>query len=206
MKYVRPPDLTKAEFRKNRTLHYNRLYPVCIEHALSVCRSRNIRAFKTIRMTLTQAFKIVKEHPDVKVIYSTRDPRGMASSRYKIDLQYKYIAGMPPFRQRVVEQCVRVRNDLNIVPKLQQEFPNNFFSSSFEDLVKDPVAIADRVYAFLGLQMPEAIKEWVQRQVKNHDNGPHSNATVKWKSTLSDDMLLTLKEECADLISLLGIK
>ena len=57
----------------------------CLPFLTQQCEKHHIGGFKTIRMSTDLIHMILTKDPSIKVIYSTRDPRAIVSSRIEID-------------------------------------------------------------------------------------------------------------------------
>ena len=189
----------KQHYIRRRNTNSMRKFPACKHLIQTACSGRDIRAFKTIRMTMEQISSVLAIDPEVKVIYSTRDPLGMVSSRYKIDVNHskKFNTPLPPFKQRIVELCVRVRRDRKLLVTLQKSYPNNLYVTSYETMYADVQGTAEEVYQFLGLDMPASVNTWVMDQV-NRDG--HVNQTEKWRTFLTEEQVKIVHQQCDDLI------
>ena len=191
---------TRNEFEKVKFKSYFERFPECQTHLKRVCTRHDVTVIKTIRMTLKQASRAMELDPDLKVIYSTRDPRAVASSRDHI---VNYVKDAPSLAQTTAEVCERMRYDLDHLETLEANYITRFMRTSFEAIVSDVEGVSRQIYSFLGLgHVPPEVRTLIADV--SHDEG-HRNATVKWQKKFSPENKMAAERDCSDIIKRLGL-
>ena len=197
---------TKEDFIHTKFKHFRHAINGCLGYIQNACERCNIRAFKTIRMTLEQAYHVLQADPDVKVIYSTRDPRGMISSRIQVDVSghRNNKTYQVPFERHAHSACQRLRHDRQFIAKLKEEFPDNFYLTNYETIYGDVRGAVADVYKFLNLDIQPSVTAWVRRQMSAHERHRHGNQIDKWRTLLTREQIQTVYDSCGDLIQVDG--
>ena len=180
MKYPRLENQTKLVFRERKALHQQAVFTSCKQLLQQSCDQSRVRGFKTIRMTIGQIARVLQIDPEVKVIYSARDPRGIANSRYTISSVDKRIART--LKDTIREICVRMRYDTDALGRLSRDITNRVYHTHFEDILTDPERHVREMYGFMGMNMTKEIRRWVTKQGKKAEKERHNHVMQKWRS------------------------
>lgn len=205
MAFTAPSNSSQKDTKVARHKHYKNTFPQCKSVLVKSCKKYNIRAFKTIRMTIPVLRRVLAKYPEIKAIYSTRDPRAIVNSRYEIARKFPIEAKTWNFTFKSRELCLRMKEDLEHIKGLKMEFPHNFMQTSFEEVVDDPVGVTDSIYRFLSLKRPENVARVMKQYLKVKLRSPEGNVTGKWRTCLSSDAIESVSRECATVCQQLGI-
>ena len=190
--YTRSKELTGKAVFDDAWKQYQEQYDNCKNYLKQACEGRRIRSFKTIRMTLEQIYELLKDDPSIRIIYQTREPKAMLSSRLRMSHKYQNNS----VTKFTLEMCVRIRNDVHHLSRILSEFPNNMFVTNYEALNKDVQATTEKVYDFLGLKMTHSVKKWLRSETVRRERGDQANTTDKWRSVLSEQQVKIVNDLC----------
>ena len=88
----------------------------CVKDFKAHCNTHQIRAVKTVRARMTHAKDLLERFPNLTVIHTFRDPRGVVNSRYKNVFQSLYGANNmvkeAEIYCKLLEQDIRLRREL----------------------------------------------------------------------------------------------
>ena len=194
-----------------------------------LCGQFPIHLMKFVRMPLNLTRQLIEEFSDsdFKIIYLTRDPRGIMSSR--ID---KYFCIHPsctdPF-----QLCKQMREDLKSFQALRNKYPNMFYTLRFEDFTENVEREATKLFKFLGKQIliqPVAftlqnlncldvkfttpVKEFIASHTNSSNEkqkaDPFSlvrnskNVSWAWRNILNQTAIASISDTCADVLQALN--
>lgn len=177
----------------------------CRMRAMDRCRQRRIQALKIIRSNMNALDALIQKIPDLHVIYYVRDPRSILNSILRSYLGSSF----NNFTAEAKLLCSKMSCDLTDYMRLSKKYPGVFLMAHYEDLVRDPVGVGDRIYRHLGLKASS--NEWrmfAQRSVHGaKDTGTFGvmrrNGTAsieKWRMELSQDEIEIAMRVCHDVI------
>ena len=171
----------------------------CLQQVRKKCLRSKIRAFKTIRMPMEIIERIIKIDPSVKIIYSTRDPRGMINSRRNLERFPDRKFGM-----EVKSLCIHVEHDYKL-------FLNNTLlrkhtcKLDYDKLVSDLLGQTKSIYHYLGINITN--NSIMLKRMSQLDRTKRLNATSpipKWRNTLTSEQVEIVNMECTWLLETLG--
>ena len=171
----------------------------CLEHFRQSCLSSQIRSFKTIRLPMEIIDRLITIDPTVKIIYSTRDPRGMINSRMILER-------FPDsdFGNKVIDLCVHVEHDYRLFLK-NKAVRKYTYELSYDNLISDLVGQTKSIYNYLGINNTDSV---VLRRIAQLDRSRGKSKTPrsipKWKKSLTDEHVNIVNKECAWLLKQLG--
>ncbi len=152
--------------------------------------------------------EILRAMPDLKVIYSVRDPRGILSSRSVIweDLNLKSAAE---------NLCLRLKTDYEQYEKMRRHFKDRILQITYEDLANQPRSVAERIYRFVERSIQPEVLRWLDRNTKakvtdHHVNdlyGTARNARQRinaWRASLPHDIISHANAVCSETLEKLG--
>ena len=177
----------------------------CISLLMAKCRRFKTRSLKTIRMNMDDIAILLARNQDcterIKVIHLLRDPRGIANSR-------RQIKAFAPGGYR--EFCPQIYEDIQLRKKLEKRYKNTFLELFYEEVAKDPVKMANKVYDFTGKKnVPDSVLRWFKYSAQNKTAEYHrfqpvrknsTETSMAWKTQLERCVLETIERACADLI------
>ncbi|XP_077995925.1 carbohydrate sulfotransferase 1-like [Glandiceps talaboti] len=167
------------------------------EGALTIlCRSKNVLS-KTVRVNDIATYSDMLRKNDVKVIFLARDPRGMASSRFRRFVDKKNIA---PSQKRLMldeyvrEHCVWLQRNYDSITKGPTWLRENTMIVRYEDLVTDRRSIRKLLIEFIGLS-PQS-----EDTDSESDSESHSASLTKWLNNFTYDEVKRIQNLCSDRI------
>ena len=138
----------------------------------------------------------------IKVIHLLRDPRGIANSR-------RQIKAFTPESYR--KFCPQIYEDVQIRKRLEKRYQGTFLEVFYEEVVKDPIKMAHKVYDFTSEQtVPDSVLQWFKDSAQNATVEYHRfqpirknsiETSMAWKTQLEKSILETVERACADLIN-----
>lgn len=150
----------------------------CLPKLVNTCRKSTVMAAKVIRMRMQSLQKVLERDPYIKVLHLIRDPRGVVLSRAKANRTEKMLSGGS-------ELCEKITQDILEREGLEKTYKNTFKVVRYEDLATRPLDTASDVYEFLGLSLPQSVKDWLTRSTANSKAKEHSMSTRRKNSTLT---------------------
>ncbi len=188
---------------RNCIKEHNHTY--CAPLLQAECKSKDLRAAKTIRLPMYVVEEILPVLPNLKVIYYTRDPRGVINSKSKI-------SGKGTATKGAQNLCLCLEEDHRIFTKLQRAFPARIAHVTYENLAAHPQETAERIYEFIGHTIPQSVVTWLDQNTREkgqHPNpyGTKRNSTARkaaWKTELDADELRMIESVCKDALDKLG--
>nr|XP_039268403.1 carbohydrate sulfotransferase 1-like [Styela clava] len=119
----------------------------------SICESKAISATKVIRLRSLSILETLMQDKkmDLKILHLIRDPRGIASSRKKLN-NYNDMVGT----------CARMYNNVNLSLIKQPEWLKGRYKLiRYEDVAINPIKMVEKIYDFVGLDMTDSIRKWI---------------------------------------------
>ena len=177
-------------FGENSAIHLR-----CLEAFERKCRSYKIRATKVHRLSMQNIEAIIREMPDIYIVFYIRDPRPIWLSRARIGWNL-------PIRSL----CDQMLNDYKIYEVLSKKYPGVFIKVKYEDLAESPVTTAEKIYNHFEENLPTLVNvhltqithnttliEEKPRLIKRIDSNKTAHA---WRNFLSEDDLLLSAKSC----------
>eukprot|EP00116_Pleurobrachia_bachei_P006365 sb/3466627/ len=155
---------------------------------------------------------------NVKVIHLLRDPRGTFNSRchgfpnfYLHDYKEIKVQPITNDKAKLVAQdyCDREVVNLRFTDDHMPGWLNgNYLRLTHSQISLDPLGNAEKVYKFLGLELPQSVRQWAieQQNLEGEHGGLLStkkNAQLvlnKWKEELKEEWVQTIQNECKELM------
>ena len=170
----------------------------------------SIRSMKVIRMSGMLAERVLQRDPSVKIVYYTRDVRGMLASMSDLGRKQTLTGTLinieeTKLRNRSRDWCHRVRYDMNKYTQLAEQY--SVMSMRYEDLALGPEDIVESLYDFIGKKVPIELKDWIGKNTQADKNdgkmGTRRNSSAvveKWRTHLSKDAIAIINAECRDVL------
>ena len=182
----------------------------CIPELERQCRSRLLRSMKVIRMAGMLAEKLLQVDPTIKIVYYTRDPRGMMVSRAGLGGHYEGLAKIDRVNRSSMDICRRVRHDMKKYDELHEK-NYQVLRMRYEDLALGPEKTVDKLYQFLGEAVPQEVLTWIHENTKAEQSngalGTKRNSTAvasRWRGILSEEAVKVASRNCADVLTYQG--
>lgn len=171
----------------------------------AVCHRAPVHVLKLTRLHMRHLKMYLEENPDmkVKVVYLTRDPRGIVSSRWTLD----WCNGTECSDPNVL--CHEMSEDIKIFKELQKENPSDFIKMRYEDISLNPEAESRKLFNFLNLPFSTSVQRFLKTHTvgrRTDDNNPYStrrNTTAmafSWRERFTYDQVLDVQESCEEVL------
>uniref|UniRef100_T1J648 Sulfotransferase domain-containing protein n=1 Tax=Strigamia maritima TaxID=126957 RepID=T1J648_STRMM len=148
----------------------------------AMCSEFPFQVMKVTRISLKPIMQLLDQYPELKIIYLVRDPRGILSSRLKLDWCRDTRSCIDP---EIV--CSAMREDIATMKLINEKYPNRILLLRYED-----------VSLFPEEKRNEAV------------GGPYSTkrnskvAAFAWRSKVNFSDVVTIQSTCSDIITGLG--
>lgn len=165
----------------------------------TVCRSKYIRAMKTVRVNMEVVERLLTEMPSLKVIYLVRDPRGILLSRKEIGWDVQGSLSKDNLTHEAILLCNQMLDDLRGYQALHAAHPSSVMKLIYEDFIQDPYGQTQHIYSFIGAYLPTNVHQWLATNI--------NRATPdKWKQGLSPDEVHNITEICRPVYNMAQVK
>ena len=181
------------------------------------CVAKKHRATKVNRAHDLQELVSAFEQENTFIVYLVRDPRGIMTSRNKIWGNKT----MTEFNKKMKNQAKLLCGhfDKNL------EFLENEFRKSksviqdwvvvirYEDFAYNPQGMAQKLYSFLGREIPENVEEFIiestngkGRQGRFNTNRNSTATAEAWKQRITKKQLEFIQKTCSNMMARMGYK
>ncbi|KAJ7997775.1 hypothetical protein DPEC_G00215620 [Dallia pectoralis] len=202
-----------------------------LQGAEEACRSYSHVVLKEVRFLDLESLYPLLQDPtmDLRIIHLVRDPRAVARSREQsakalvkdnaLVLEHRTTKLETDAQYRVMQEICRshVRIHERAMLKPPDFLRGRYKMVRYEDIVKDSLTEIDRMYRFVGLEMTEALQDWIYRVTHGIGKGTKKEAfqitsrnaadvSQAWRTTLAHDKVRHVQEVCKGAMSLLGYR
>lgn len=165
----------------------------CLPIFRKSCKSRPIRAVKTVRATMHSVEALLEKYPNFLVIHSYRDPRPTVLSRHKADWSASVFATDGNLAKTAHAYCQTVVADSRKRKELQAKYPGRIKEIVYQDYISDPIAELGEIYQFLGIPISEAHEQTFMNKTMT---GESRAIAEKWRTELSPWDIESIEHEC----------
>ena len=186
------------------------------EFTNSVCLKHPIRLVKVVSMKAQYVKSLLSYFgSSLKVVYLTRDPRGVMSSRWRRDW-----CGLADNCSSTAHFCQSLAEDLTAFEDLKNQFPNQVLLKRYEDLVLNLSDQSKQLFEFLGL---EPRHPFVENYITTHTDGKHQDPSLEknlegtmitfkepqkvvfqWQQNLNSSQIKSIQDTCLKPMKRLG--
>ena len=180
-----------------------------------VCSSYEIRVSKTIRLkslnhlpdSLKQNSNVTSEEKNnLKIIFLTRDPRGLAATRFKHSKSWSWSKTSQKLNNicETYDRFIRERafpdkppkgtSKIKFQPDDKKTWNNEVLVIRYEDMAHEPLKMAEKIYKFIGKELPETMKEKLLDEDFIHKAGLSSKG---WSKGLDFEAVKQIQEHCS---------
>ena len=137
----------------------------------------------------------------VKVIFNTRDPRAIYSSRKVLEHFTQNIT-----LTKVKTLCVRLIHDIQIYNRLNETHRPFIYHTSYDDILTGQADTVKQLYDWLGVSVPpETLEEIVHASFTTGGRRfPKERKEQKWRRLLPRSDIKLIQRECKWVINQLG--
>lgn len=175
----------------------------------AVCQRAPVHVMKVTRLHMRHLKTYLEENPDmnIKVVYLTRDPRGIVSSRWSLD----WCNGTECSDSNVL--CHEMNEDLKVFEDMQREKPSNFIKVRYEDISLNPEAESRKLFKFLHLPFTTSVQRFLKTHTvgrRTDDSNPYStrrNTTAmafSWRERFTFKQVTNVQLSCKDVLKTLN--
>ena len=157
-------------------------------------------------MTVGSLEPLLRIFPNLKIVQLLRDPRAIINSRI-------YSRGYPTkdFVRNSRALCRKMTWDLEEGKELLKKYPDRFKFVFYEDIKSDVLKKAEGLSNFIGMEYESSeVKLLNKVSVNKGTRAIPSSRTADnaywWKSTLSENFLKTVQNDCSILLKYFGFK
>ncbi|XP_051829491.1 carbohydrate sulfotransferase 4-like [Antechinus flavipes] len=219
-------------FRRGALVSASECRPLCRRQPFrgveEACRSHSHVVLKEVRVFSLPGLLLTDPALDLRVVHLVRDPRAVfysrerAGDRLRLDdrtlLGWRRWGGLkarerPYSLMRVI--CQSQREIFEAARRLAAPLRGRYLLVRYEDLVREPLAQASRLYEFSRLQFWPPLQAWVQfvthgQGVGNDSFYPDSrdglNVSRAWRWSLPYTKVSRLQAVCGDFMRLMGYR
>lgn len=171
----------------------------------AVCHRAPVHVMKLTRLHMRHLQTYLEENPhmNIKVVYLTRDPRGIVSSRWSLD----WCNGTECSDTNVL--CHEMSEDLKIFDELQKQNPSNFIKVRYEDVSLNPETESRKLFKFLKLPFSTSVQRFLKTHTvgrRTDDNNPYStrrNTTAmanSWRERFTYKQVVDVQNICESVL------
>ncbi|XP_070186410.1 carbohydrate sulfotransferase 3-like [Littorina saxatilis] len=180
-------------------------YLQCLLHFFYSCQRAPLRVFKVIRLPVRSLFPLMRQFPDLSVIYLVRDPRAILVSQ-------RQLFGHAPLAR---DFCRMVVDDVQHMKLLTDTFPDRTLTVRYEDISTDPMEWTRRLYSALGLKMTSQVLRSVRKMTSapRQAEGAYTSfrsdskeAGERWRTRIPLSDVIKSERVCGHAYKLLGYR
>ncbi len=206
---IRWGDFLRRESRSMPVFHCNRKdrgSHICISLLKNICTNSSLVVVKTIRTPMFLVGPLLASLPKLKVIYYTRDPRGIMNSRRAI-----HKLNDTAMVKEAKNLCMRMNEDYAYYRSFSGTYPDRIMHIKYESLAHAPMEYASVMYKYVDKVLGEDAKAWVRRNTYLNrssaayrgrvgtysTSGRDSRETAeKWRKELRQDLIERITSVC----------
>ena len=168
----------------------------CLEKLEEQCRSSKIRVTKVLRLSARLIPRLLKEFPNLKILFVLRDPRGIMNSRIETSWFPVSVDKPKEVTDNIKSLCKKMETDVQMVQDLKRDFPDRIIDYRLEDIVKKPLEAFNAVFKLMNTTMTDNHKNKVKDIFK-----AKPNFQTKWVVTLKRKYINLTEESCSNVFS-----
>lgn len=178
----------------------------CLHLIQDICDRSLVRIAKVIRMRGNTIFKMMENHPDLKVIHLLRDPRAILNSLREMRLSFV-------MEKKAEYLCDYMKSNSIEFDSIFKLYPNQAATIFYESLAKDPIDMTKKLYDFIGIKTTDNVLAWIKenmlgKQLNNETytvrNRNALSVSNKWRNQLKIEDINTIDAICKDFYDMSG--
>lgn len=138
--------------------HTHKTMHQCLPSAIKMCQNAKQRLFKFIRLPMRIIQSVFNLYPNLQTIHLIRDPRGVLTSQIKLKK-----SSWEDISTTSRTHCDKVAEDLNVTVNLHFQDSQRARILIYETLAEDPIAVAKRIYNFIGMPVMKYVLDYVRK-------------------------------------------
>ncbi len=185
----------------------------CLTDAMRRCQNANVHALEMNRMKMEDMDYVIRTFPGIRVIYYTRDPRGIALSRTKTKGLMTEVGNKSPAREAVY-LCPGMRKDMSELQDLRAKYPDTIIRVKYETLAQSPIPVGRYIYQHINKTMPERWQNFAKKAMQGARGARGHGFTTKvrnatetanrWQREIPARELVEINQLCRDVLEGLG--
>ncbi|XP_004926985.1 carbohydrate sulfotransferase 4 [Bombyx mori] len=197
--------------------HNTRLWDHC-KHNIDLCSDSDFmskycklfpfQSMKILRLRLRFVKQILNDTKlDVKVVFLTRDPRGVMQSRL-----HRGFCRAAPDCSNAETLCMGMTSDYMAAGRLLKRYPNRLLLLRFEELALNLNSTMQKLLKFLRLEHKQALDEYLNSHTNTEVSGVTSTFRIsrdvpfRWKDTLNFEYADRIQATCKGAMKLWGYR
>lgn len=190
-----------TEFEKHRDIlrllkqsgHKADIFRNCLNQLEANCRTCKLRVTKVLRLSLRFLPLLLKEVPDLKVLFIIRDPRGIINSRIQTNWYPIAEDDIASVKDNIESLCFKMKEDIKMIEQLKANFPGRFLDLSLEEIAKEPVKGYEAIFSLSGLKLTQTYLKQIKTLFEEKPT-----FLSRWTSTLNPKYVTFTEENCSD--------
>ena len=186
---------------------FSKQCPINEKIAADLCKKYEFLASKTIRV---QSVQKLPQDINFKIILLVRDPRGIASSRVNQGTATgpgkMWTQKMPKHFWKFGEICRVYDLFIKEAAMIDAEKLKNILIVRYEDVLKDRVYWAQKIYDFVGLKMHKRVEHDLLEKISKYNRGAAEEYSLKWLKTLEWRTVEKIENSCVGMFEYFGYK
>ncbi|XP_046610526.1 carbohydrate sulfotransferase 4-like [Neodiprion virginianus] len=173
---------------------------ICYNHRFlsEMCKLFPFQLMKILRPTLHIAQELLADEKlGVRLVFLTRDPRGVFQSRKHRSFCQEGLDCSDP-----ILLCKDMVSDYNTAVELQKKYPSTFRVLRYEDLSLEPHKEVKKLVEFYGLDFHPNIKKYIDTHTKYDFGDPYTTfrdskiAPFHWRTELEFEEVEEIQRNC----------
>ena len=174
----------------------------CIPNLENVCDRADIRAVKTVRLTMAPAAVMMDQLPNLHVIHLIRDPRAVVASRLTNPTYRSHYARTNLTREAKI-YCDTIEQDLKIRQRIQKKYPRRIYELINEKFMGDKLGETAKVFQFMRKRVPKELSDFLVEGM--HNSRVNSTKIIsKWKNLIEPSVEKQIRVVCKNIFDLYG--
>ena len=164
----------------------------CLDKLVSHCRKSKLRVAKVLRLSMSFVPLLMREIPNLKVLFVIRDPRGTMYSRIRTDWYQLNANDSEAVKNNIESLCFKIQEDIQWIEKIKRDFPGRIVEYSLEEILKGPVKRFQSILNFSGSETSDAYVDKIREVFEEKPT-----FLAKWKTLLNPKYINWIQHNCS---------
>ena len=171
----------------------------CFIDIENACRSASVRLTKVLRMDFNMTAWLMREISNLKVLYISRDPRGIINSRLTTDWFPIYVNDTKTVQDNIKNVCGKMEDDFNVYQSLRKQNGGQLFHRIlFTTFERISLTNSNNLYEIFKFGDDQVTTKEVHQLLMSNKN---NLAPYKWKTDLQSPFKRAVEKICENLLS-----
>lgn len=180
----------KSVVNNTETAH---LFDKCFVKLEEACQNSRAKVTKVLRLSMRLIPKLLAELPSLKILLLVRDPRAIINSRLITDWFPICEKDWFGVFENTRSLCKKMQDDIYVIYRLKQEFPDRLLIHRLEDVVTDSPKMFSGIFDFMNVRGMEVEMQRIRTKYINQN---YEGFIGKWKKMLKDQFVNMVNENC----------